>query len=68
MAFSSTDLTPDYAVPRVNDGVIDHSGNSWIPSTTTATDFVALKFASVQTVSAIVFHGQTGYNGRSAGI
>ena len=66
-AFSSTDLTPAYAAARVNDGVIDHSGNSWIPTTTATTDFVAVSFASAQTVGAIVFHGQTGYNGRSAG-
>jgi len=34
VAFSSTDLTPDYAAARVNDGVINQTGNSWIPSTT----------------------------------
>ena len=68
VAFSSSDLTPAFAAPRVNDGVIDHSGNSWIPTTTAVTDFVAVKFGSAQTVGAIVFHGQTGYNGRSAGI
>ena len=67
VAFSSTDLGAAYASPRVNDGVIDHSGNSWIPSTTASTDFVAVKFGAAQTVGAIVFHGQTGYNGRSAG-
>jgi hypothetical protein len=67
VAFSSTDLGPDYAAPRVNDGVIDHTGNSWIPSTTAPTDFVAVRFGAAQTVSALVFHGQTGYNGRSAG-
>ncbi len=67
VAFSSTDLTPDYAAARVNDGVVDHSGNSWIPSTTASSDFVAVKFGAAQTLGAVVFHGQTGYNGRSAG-
>lgn len=28
VAFSSTDLGAAYAAPRVNDGVIDHTGNS----------------------------------------
>ncbi len=67
VAFSSTDLGPAFASPRVNDGVIDHTGNSWIPTTTASTDFVAVKFGAAQSVGAIVFHGQTGYNGRSAG-
>jgi hypothetical protein len=66
-AFSSSDLTPDYAAPRVNDGVADNSGNSWIPASTAGTEFVALKLAAAGAVGAVAWSGQTGYNGRSAG-
>jgi hypothetical protein len=67
VAFSSSDLTPDYAAPSVNDGVIDHSGNSWIPLTTGGAEFVAVRFTSASVVGTVVWSGQTGYNGRSAG-
>jgi hypothetical protein len=68
LAFSSSDLTPDYAFPRVNDGVIDNlSGNSWIALTTAAGEFVGVTLSAPANVSAVVWHGQTGYNGRSAG-
>jgi len=67
VAFSSSDLTPAYAAPRVNDGVINHSGNSWIPVTTASTEFVGVAFPAPITLAAVVWHGQTGYNGRSGG-
>lgn len=67
VAFSSSDLGPAYAWDRVNDGVTDGSGNSWIPATTAGTEFVAVKPAGPSTVGTVVWSGQAGYNGRSAG-
>jgi hypothetical protein len=66
-AFSSSNLGAAYAAPRVNDGVINNSGNSWIPATTANTEFVGVKFPGAVTVAGAVWHGQTGYNGRSGG-
>lgn len=66
--FSSSDLNAAYAAPRANDGVINHSGNSWIPASTASNEFIAVKFATPIIAQAVVWHGQTGYNGRSAGL
>ena len=67
VAFSSSDLGPAYAYDRLNDGVIDNSGNSWIPATTGTAEFAGVRFETPYTVAAVVFSGQIGYNGRSAG-
>jgi hypothetical protein len=67
VAFSSSDLGPAYGFDRVNDGVIDHSGNTWIPLDTAASQFVAVAFLEPTAIAAVVFHGQTGHNGRSGG-
>jgi hypothetical protein len=66
-AFSSSNLGPNYEAPRVNDGVIDHTGFSWIPAATEPTEYVGVKFPGAVNVGAVVWHGQTGYNGRSGG-
>src|SRR5216117_1473467 len=65
VAFSSSDLGPNYSAPDVNDGVIDHTGFSWIPATANVNEFVGVRFAGANTLGAVVWHGQTGYNGRS---
>lgn len=67
VAFSSSDLTPDYGPTWVNDGVIDQSGSSWMPATTGSSEYVGVKFPSAIALGAVVWHGQTGYNGRSGG-
>jgi hypothetical protein len=67
VAFSSSDLTPDYAAPRVNDGVINQTGNSWIQAGVGGSEFVGVRLAAPAAVAGIVFHGETGYNGRSGG-
>ena len=67
VAFSSSDLGPAYASDRLNDGVIDHSGNSWIPATTGTSEYAAVQLGSPATIAAVVYSGQIGYNGRSAG-
>jgi Concanavalin A-like lectin/glucanases superfamily len=66
-AFSSSDLGATWSAPDVNDGVTDQFGNSWIPATTDATEFIGIAFPNPITLGAVVWHGQTGYNGRSAG-
>ena len=67
VAFSSSDLTPDYAANRVSDGVINHTGNSWIPLTAASTEYVAVRFAKPITLESVVWHGQDGYGWRSDG-
>lgn len=67
VAFSSSDLGTAYAWDRLNDGVRDGSGNSWIPATTGGAEFAAVKFAAASTVGTVAWSGQAGYNGRSAG-
>src|SRR6185503_3062625 len=68
VSFSSSDLGPNYSAPDVNDGVIDHSGFSWIPATATAGEFVGVGFPVPAEVDSVVWHGQTAYNGRSGGV
>lgn len=67
-AFSSSDLTPEYNAPLVNNGIIDNvSANAWIAATAGNDEFVGVALASPISLGAVVWHGQTGYNGRSAG-
>ena len=66
-AFASSQLTAAYSPNRVNDGIIDDSGNSWIELTTASTQYVGVAFPSAMTLSAVVWQGQTTYNGRSGG-
>src|SRR4030095_11182767 len=65
VAFSSSELGPNYSASDVNDGVIDHSGFSWIPANASSGQFVGVAFAAPADVDSVVWHGQTGYNGRS---
>jgi hypothetical protein len=65
--FSSSDLTDNYASDRVNDGVNDNTGNSWISLTTGTNEYVGVTLPGPSTISAMVFDGETGYGGRSAG-
>jgi hypothetical protein len=65
--FSSSDLNANYAANRLNDGAINNDGNSWIQATAVAGDYAGVVLPGPSTVAAIVFGGQTGYNGRSGG-
>lgn len=67
VAFSSSDLGPNYTSADVNDGVTDHTGFSWIQATATTGDFVGVALAAPTTLDSVVWHGQEGYNGRSGG-
>ena len=71
VAFASSYLLPsaNFTADRVNDGLIDSSPSSysWIPNTTASTEYVAVRFASPIALGAVVWHGETGYNGRSGG-
>ena len=51
----------------MNDGIIDNSGFSWIPATNATNEYVGVNFLFPITLAAVVWQGQTGYNGRSGG-
>src|SRR6266436_6157465 len=66
-AFASSSLGAGFLPSRVNDGVTDNTGNSWIAATVNTNEYVAIAFSNAITLAAVVWEGQIGYNGRSSG-